>query len=515
MASKGQLPTADEVLRYIQRHIDENGGIEDKDERDALLRGGLLVPKYTQGLREDEIKEMVTKLRRKLSSVCSSHCISEVVEVKWHKQEIKSKFGLEDLFLQGPNKVFPREFLKKRGIELGNESEEESEEEEQNASTPDKQHLTRGNKRGAEDPPSDMRKRQKSSDSGIATPSKAAARAFPAGKLPIRGATPSSSRTASNGVTAVSQADRLAIRKGWAIEADVREEPVVLPTKKPVNPAEILPASDQGWVKQQMEDIYQDIWNATLAVFQEYKIDENATPDFMPEPGPELLELYDTLFNTPEWKKVWFELRMEEKAKNISQEYAILALQGAAIFKWVFQKELAWDMSKEVTEALGETATELLGRVISDLGHDFKTVLKYATGKQIVDESFREQKVAVRAQEMAESLALILLPHLERAAKAERAADSVRYDPWIESVKEAFQKAIIMRQTLHVSKLGPFHYIWARPEEKFVEEFHQPVHPEHGVRHVMTPVLPGVVRLTSERPIVYHKIKVVPMATAG
>lgn len=520
-SEKDDLPPASNFLPAIHEYIAKHGGLEDKDEQDKMLRE-LLGPQYTSGLDQTQINQRVAKLRDKLASICHTGSISYVEWVETKRIEHKKRFKLRHLFELGPSKIFPRPFLKNKGIEVDEESDAEDGSDEGER---DGRPLTRGEKRKVVDASEDEDmtpggKRQKSRDDSMARPANAMTQSPLTQKLmasrsgtPVPPKTPQSQRTQLNKTPQTDHGARIA----WAREAGAREDAALLPTHKPANPNEILPPSDAGWTTQQMDEVFKSIWDATLSVFQLYNIKDDAEAKLVPMPDPDLRQLYDMLFKSPDWAQIHIKLSMAKQDETLTQEYAMMALMGAAVYKWVFEKEETWDISKQFRDGLGEEMTEVLSGVIKDLGHDFDTVLRYATGKRIADKKFQEEMLAKWATQQAEALMVIMRPHLKILTTSEEAIPAMNHQPWDECLREAFQKAMHVRLTLDASKLAPFQYVWPKPDQKINSQFHKAVYELGAPSKILTPILPAIardLRHTSgpKKHTIFSKAKVVPMS---
>lgn len=214
---------------------------------------------------------------------------------------------------------------------------------------------------------------------------------------------------------------------------------------------------------EQMSDIESSISRAMLAMFQEYQIDADAPPKFVLRPDPELENLYQGQWG-PQWQnRVTKLLSRPKRHVFLRQATAFLGLLGTGIKATVFTRALPWDVESELGRNL-----EYFKQVFNDLGHELEDVLNFVRGKQIADAGFQDHLVAPLARKIAGSLALILCPHIRQMPKGKKvaAAQQIQHEPWTSYLEKAIHTAIILKQNLMSSKLGPFGLAWPDCESK-------------------------------------------------
>ncbi|EME47928.1 hypothetical protein DOTSEDRAFT_78082 [Dothistroma septosporum NZE10] len=299
--------------------------------------------------------------------------------------------------------------------------------------------------------------------------------------------------------------------ENWARQAGFRNMPALLPTRKPANPQDIIGDGDQVWLTAQMDALEKAIWNCMLSFFQEHRIDPNVSSIFIQtDSGSQLSQLYDTMFGQPEWRVNL--VNLEIKGVVCRQDYAFTGLLGAGIYHAVFQSRLPWEIRDDRTFGQNRKYFEA---VFKDLGHSIETVLQYVAGKQIADESFQQEDVKEHAHELTGALATILVPHMKLLVKAKATPETLQFKPWQEYLQKAFTQAIIVKQTLTVSKLGIVACNWPAAGVRISGDHHRPLFEALGATRVLHTVLPRFIICPRGDVISIARAVVIPLADTG
>lgn len=573
--TKGKKNHDEPPMANILKAIDqERGRYNDCQSQTGFVRG-LLVPKYTNDLEEQEITDKASKLRRKLAKMVKSKYMG------WWSGEGRGRkmnfYDIHHLFQLGPQKVLPRKYLDWHAFDHPETSDEESEasdgEDEDEDEDWDDEYQPKGHCQAPETAKSskkrtlgrplaniDVKARQSASTSKVAashspqgeirlaTSNSVSATHVASGNHQQKpGENPPSDRQGSTSNRPGGQkrkateqggeSDSSEYRPGevkrqktthtnpypesetrssvrdiqqaeeWSKIAGLQKTPAILPTKPPARPSEITPMSDKVWLSQHMDCLSRALWNATLSYFQEYGIANGTQSEFVINPLPELRELYEAFVGDTRWQ-AW---SIDQKSPQaLRQDYTVMGLFGASIWKYAIGAKLPWDVSVDIPKRL-ETDAEYLEAVINDLGHDMKTVLQYVAGKQIADTKFQNSKVANFAQAQAGSVAQILRRHLQTLSKSPGPVDGSSHEKWIVLLEKAFQEAIIIKQTLRASPLGPFRIHWPQAGTPLATNKHHLLFPLPGANEVLHTVLPSIWRKLRDRDdVVFSKALVIP-----
>lgn len=514
-------PDLTKVLHAIQKNV---GSLEDKESQNKLLLS-FLEPKYTQGLDETDKAEKLAKFRKKVGSIVTNKGIRRTKTIQVEKIIPLEKFGIYDLFTKGPKAVFTGKYLEDQGFEVDEEPEEEAEEE---GEAEEESPAQPGQKRKFDHSPEDTiqaneGKKQRFEDAFTPTTpedndshtptlvDRSVPRnttSFPTSPLPRRSG-PQPQEHDYGRVHASADKDQTAIAKGWAAQAGLRKTPEILPSRQPVNPAEIMVASTQGWLASHMQRIETALWHAMLSCFQDANIDAEAKSKFVVNPDDKLRGLYERLSGDPRWE-IWT-VKVENNSM-FRQDYTFLGLLGAGIYNEVFGETLPWDVTQKVPNALGRDM-QYFEQVVMDLGHDPGQVLKYIAGKQIADPEFQQTEVASHAQRLAGGLFLSLQPHLKNLTKRggeQASGERLPYTDWNDYLETAFQEAIIIRHTLLVSTLAPFISKWPKAGGSIGNNEHRCQSETPGRDRILHPILFGIARKPRGESIVLSKALVVP-----
>lgn len=302
-----------------------------------------------------------------------------------------------------------------------------------------------------------------------------------------------------------------AVRPTEAEPHERQGSPRIAQTQQQANPAEMIVMCDKPFVEKQMTNIERALSNAMLAFFQEEHIDAQAMPKVEPRPEPELTALYEAQWGD-RWQSTFFGLAGRKKPVNLlKQKSTFLGLLGTGIKVMVYAKPLPWDMEAK----LGSDLT-YFEQVVNDLGHGIDSVMKYVKGKQIADPDFMKSHVVPLARKLAGELALALTAHVKQMTRRGKLAkaDIVEFDPWITYLEDAFQVAIVLKQTLQSSHLGPFKQDWPQyGESEFEIKWHRPYYERKGVPHadlnILHSVLPGVYKIEAGQRVYFSRALVV------
>lgn len=302
----------------------------------------------------------------------------------------------------------------------------------------------------------------------------------------------------------------VAAEVGEVSRSSAPELPKIAPTRQRANPAEMAVLCDKTYVEKQMGHIERMITTTMLALFQEKQFDLDALPKIESRPEPELEDLYEA-----QWGKNW-QVKMTDllgrktKPGFLRQKTTFMGLLGTSIRLTVFNAPLPWDVGSRL-----ESDSKYFEQVFNDLGHDMGEVLNYVKSRQIADPEFRKRVVVPLARRLAGSLALTLSAHIKRIMKGKKIPDSqrVNYDPWISYLEEAFENAIVLKQTLLSSKMGQFGLLWPLFGQSVDKDTHRMYFELRGGAladaKVMHAILPGVHLRTGGKKEVYSQALVV------
>ncbi|KAI5368162.1 hypothetical protein Slin15195_G032960 [Septoria linicola] len=524
---KRDLPDISTVLRAIDEDKEERS---DKASQMRLLRE-LVLWKYQKGVPADEVEAITERLRNKLNRDVNNYAPYILGKGKRPKSQT-----VTDLFKIGST-IFKSEYLDRmsafdqhdadsdsEGADQRPESEAGSQDEYQ---PPDLRYSSHGQRKdslvGADIEDSRKRKRgdsylelvPKSSDATTALklklsggfkqpqPRKDGNLTVPTdratnGELNV---VPSTSlptvRVKPEHQQLSSPEGPVATRTSQPVPNQTLQEhtPVIPPTDEPARPTEIVITPDENWVQAQMKKIESNIWHATLSYLQEHNMSEDAEADFVDGPAEPLRDLYQVIFGKS-WQVVIFKFRND--SVRLEQAFVVMALFGASIYRQVFKKKLPWDLQGEVQDVLGKNQ-KYFDAVMRDFGQQPEAALRYMVGKQAADAEFQETTMAQYAQELVGSSMLHIQPHLRKLSRKKTPTKSIRYKNWHQYLEKAFEAAILLKQIMESSSLGPFTLKWPKAGDELDLEQHRLQfeldEPESARQVIAHAVLPMIARI--------------------
>ncbi|KAK4632218.1 hypothetical protein CLAFUR4_03784 [Fulvia fulva] len=351
--TQSDVPDKEEILSAIS---DAVGRLGDIDSQKDLLRG-LLVPKYTTGVTEDEIERKVIKVRDQLRTFMASKGMSYTTG--WGRFTKSKTYTRQHLFEMGPEKTVKEEWLFSHGwepdVDLDEAEDSSSVAQIKNESdlpaAPDQKSLveeviaidTPRPTPGAETVPpvgaspeiemvdaivvevvssrdiapsntheelpetsskaTASRTGQKCSSSEPATPEAPAQKrqksapphlASPPQTVNIETTSSAAAAHSPNTTIEPIENDHQSAREP---SAALREAAKIPPTRQPKNPDGIINRGDSSWVRPQMGLIEDAIWNAVSSYFQDKNIDPDAHSTLLDEKASKkLLDLYEATF---------------------------------------------------------------------------------------------------------------------------------------------------------------------------------------------------------------------------
>ena len=136
------------------------------------------------------------------------------------------------------------------------------------------------------------------------------------------------------------------------------------------------------------------------------------------------------------------------------------------MFRWVLLKPLPWDPERRFGETVGSDLKYWQG-AIEDRGYEFDFLIKYVMFKQIADEEFRKTTVFPHARELADTLAIVLSPHLERLTQSSSKPDDTTKRDWRDKLQQTFVHAITIKQKVEAAAPpdAVFEYVWPKNDE--------------------------------------------------
>ncbi|EME85679.1 uncharacterized protein MYCFIDRAFT_171564 [Pseudocercospora fijiensis CIRAD86] len=279
-----------------------------------------------------------------------------------------------------------------------------------------------------------------------------------------------------------------------------RKTPDLLPNKDPAHSTEIRPQGEGKWVTTRMTTIGSDIEQAVLTFCRENGIDEDADSRFVPNAGERLSELYGRVFG-----KEWLEkiTQIQAEGHRLRQTDILTALLGAAVHEWGLLAALPWDLGNRLKTSLGSDL-KYVQAVLGNMGYDYDRWLNYLVGKQICSSEFQKDVVAPYAKQRVQETAAALLPHHYKL-KAGQPAQPIGSRDWKFFLGRAFQTAIVVKQVLGSSNLGPFRIGFAKHGDAFDMLRHESLHEYPGNKKVLYGVVPSVVRKTDQGDFYFAK----------
>lgn len=437
-------PPVSDILEAIDR---ERGQHTDVASQERFLRG-LLVPKYTSNLNEDQIAEKATKLRNKISRIVRENTIT------WSTRFGRSRKGynITELFKSGPVGVLEQKYLDDQDCELSDASDEESE-----AS-------------GDED---NQESHKRKATSQAIEPSL------------FKGLSDQGKRQKTSGTEDGSKLEIL-----------------------PPNPAETHLRSDKVWLTGSIDRLEKALWDTVMSYFIKKGIDAAARSEFVLVPPEELRKLYRCLVGHDRWEAWTVD---EDGPHALRQDYLVMGLLGAAINKYALSPTPVWDAKLRIPEALGDDL-KYCEKTLKAWGKDMKSFLRNVAAEQIADRGFKEANLGPFARDQAGGVIQILHRHLQQLVKnsQKQPREGPEYPKWHMLLEKAFQEAIIIKQTLDSSKLGPFRREWPAAGTRFDTKQHRPLFPVPGATQVLHTVLPSFWRELEDRDdIVFCKALVI------
>lgn len=198
-------------------------------------------------------------------------------------------------------------------------------------------------------------------------------------------------------------------------------------------------------------------------------LDLNAASTFVQHPEKELAALYAKIFGTVDWKAKWLDWQHSQRGYKFPMERVISALIGASVHAAVFCSTPAWDMEKSFLEATGANV-KYWREALDDKGHNLEEVLKQVCFKQIKDPSFQDSVVKDRANQLANDLAMTLMPHLlllKRGVFPREENLRINSDPvgatWIEQLRKLFRTALVVKGKIESAWDTDYEYVWFEP----------------------------------------------------
>ncbi|KAF2168087.1 hypothetical protein M409DRAFT_53406 [Zasmidium cellare ATCC 36951] len=293
----------------------------------------------------------------------------------------------------------------------------------------------------------------------------------------------------------------------WIKKAGLPKTPALPPTQEPAGRSHIVHTADLNEISKLMGSTNDALFTAMDSYLEGHSVEGEAPLTFPVSPPPDLQALYRVLISNDRWQH-WES--SEQGAKGFRQDWTLYALFGACVLQKVFQTELPWDSSKDIPDK----HRKYFEYVMKDTGYKPGTWYGFVGTKQIADSKFRDDFVVPLARDYAGHTIKLLQPHLTSLAKtAQRPGESARRD-WVKHLEKAFKEAIVLKQTLQFSELGPFEYEWPRAGVAIDLERHASRGILTGANRVLYPVLPSILQRKRDRePVIFYRATVVQAAT--
>ncbi|SMY21652.1 unnamed protein product [Zymoseptoria tritici ST99CH_1A5] len=270
---------------------------------------------------------------------------------------------------------------------------------------------------------------------------------------------------------------------------------------------------DGKWVSRNMESAGDELFTSVLAYCQLNNIDPEARSTFVPKPSPELAALYEKMFGVEDWRMKVSDLEVNNQDSECQQVYTLMGLLGTGIRSLVFESGLPWDFQEKLETFLGAELDVLKGVLAKFYRHNYDGFVRKIKEAQILKPEFQEDQVAAHASQLANQLTEILRPHFLLLQKGNPPEDPLDVQHWGYYLKEAFSKAIIVKQMISASPFGPFTLgdaVFGTPVDRVNQkpryEFSQ-----GKAQNVFYGVLPGIVRNTPDgRMVTWSKTLLIP-----
>ncbi|KAK5127451.1 hypothetical protein LTR85_006790 [Meristemomyces frigidus] len=300
---------------------------------------------------------------------------------------------------------------------------------------------------------------------------------------------------------------RQAAGSGAPINLNVPPSEVPL-AHKPADPVDMMWGIMCERIEFNNSCVWGNIEQAEACYTRANNVNHAANTLFVSDPSRELEELYKTMFGTEDWRARALELQSREQPFQLWQCDAIRGLISAAVYSKIYKARLPWDIGDRLKESLG-TDVQYVDNVMHMRGHPYEMMLKHASWKQIVDVEFQETVVKPYAHDLAQQVAMTLLPQFRLFAKHPN-PKPYQESKWLECMELAFKQAIVFKQKLESSEKGTFEFVWLKGDEDFQRSRHMSDY-EWSTGNVCVTIYPGVLTQRQNGPYFVERVRVIAL----
>lgn len=192
-------------------------------------------------------------------------------------------------------------------------------------------------------------------------------------------------------------------------------------------------------IQKDMERLSNDLLQLVMRYWHTRKgmiVDIEDVAEYVAYPSPELKFLYNQIFVSAP-PQSW---DVAQAGHRINANSVMMRLIAAHIFQSVFCGEMPWH--KRASIALAGLQQYLETDIVDEHVRD-------ASFRRINDKNFQDGEIAQYARQLAQTLTVILSPHLEKLTSGEAGHDRrVKSTEWVGELTELYHKALIIKATV-------------------------------------------------------------------